>query len=416
MANTYLLAALLTGAILPVALTAAKSVGLYAFLFLAYLLAVPTSLLFVHITGKTKTLKSYIKGRKTFFIIALIGLLNYAFLEFGMAYAEGFVSASLATVVYRTSPLLMLVFLPFVLREKTTKYQAVALILAFAGLFFATTGGSLSVMQTTNVPIILFLIAVALASALATLLVKKFMYDMESSIFIFNLANLAFFSILFIASGAAIPNLSIYDIAAIIYVGVVYNVFVGFMYYGALRMLKTTFVTNIYFLSPFITFVFAHFMLGDVIQPYYVAIAVLVTAGILIQKLDKVGGSYLAKKERKLKNFVLFDVTGAFANSGEVAISSAINKGGRVLALKLDGKHSSKVDELVRAGMHADVFTDKHYAVSQESDFVKNILGASEGEMVVMKAGDTEEGEKFFEALSGALEVSEDIQPSNLSE
>jgi drug/metabolite transporter (DMT)-like permease len=405
LANTYLLLALVLGALLPVMLVFTQGMSIYEYLFLAYLVSVPTSLLFVLATGRKEKLVSYLKNRRDFAIVAAIGLLNYAFLEFGLTYAERFVSASLAAAVYRSYPILMLAFIPFILREKVTKYQLAALSLGFAGLYIAFSGGTLSLFSNANVLIVLLLSAVAIASAIATLLVKRYVYDMESSMFIFNLANFAFFSFLFLINGHDFGGITTMGLLSVLYLGIVYNVFVGFMYYGALRMMKTTFVTNIYFLSPFLTFVFAHFLLGETIQPYYIAIAVLVSAGILIQRLDAEGGSYLPSKRANISKLTLFDVTGAFANTGNVAISSAIRNGGRVLAVRIPAANRKEVSMLLESNKYTNVFTHEHETIPEEGMFVKEILGAKGNDLVVMKAGSFDEGEEFFGEISSLVDI-----------
>jgi len=412
LANTYLVLALMLGALLPVMLDLAPGMSIYEFLFLAYLISVFVSLGFVVASGKKERLIGYIKNRRDFALIAGIGLLNYALLEFGLTYAERFVSASLATVVYRTYPLLMLAFLPFVLRERISKYQIAALSLGVIGLGIAVGGGAIGFLSGSNVPIISLLIVVALAGALATVLVKKYSYDMESSMFIFSLANFVLFSALFALNGFPTAAISAGSLVAILYVGIVYNVFVGFMYYGALRMLKTTFVTNVYFLSPFITFIFAYLILGEAIQPYYLVIAVLVTAGILIQKLDRVGGTYRASS-RARTNLLIFDVTGGFVDSGEVGIIESIEGGGRVLAAKIDVAHRGHLDNVVSGNDYANVFTESHVA-KRESDFVKDVLGAREKDFIIIKAGDADEGERFFADLSRRIDGTEVSSGSDL--
>ena len=164
--------------------------SIYEFLFLAYLVSVSASLLFVLVSGKKERLASYIRNKRTFALIAGIGLLNYALLNFGLTYAERFVSASLATVVYRTYPLLMLVFLPFVLKERMSKYQGMALSLAFVGLCMALSGVACRwFIRQFNAADNRAHTRYAISGALATVLVKKYAYDMESCMFIFSLAN-----------------------------------------------------------------------------------------------------------------------------------------------------------------------------------------------------------------------------------
>ena len=402
LANTYLVLALILGALLPVMLDLAPGMSIYEFLFLAYLISVFVSLGFVIASGKKERLLGYIRNPRDFALIAGIGLLNYALLEFGLTYAERFVSASLATVVYRTYPLLMLAFLPFVLRERISKYQIIALALGVVGLCIALSGGTMGFLSGSSAPIISLLIVVALAGALATVLVKKYAYDMESSMFIFSVANFILFSVLFAVNGFPVSAISTSSLIAVLYVGIVYNVFVGFMYYGALRMLKTTFVTNVYFLSPFITFIFAYLILGEAIQPYYLIIAALVTAGILIQKLDVVGGTYRTSRSTRT-NLVIFDVTGGFVDSGEIGIIKSIDGGGRVLAAKIDVEYKGHLENVVSGNSYTNVFTESHVA-KRESDFVKDILGAKEKDFIIIKAGNADEGERFFADLSRRID------------
>ncbi len=409
LANTYILFALVLGALVPVMLGLAGSINIYEYLFLTYLVAVPTSFMFVIASGKKKKLVSYFKNKRDLAIVAFIGVLNYASMEYGMTYAEHFISTSLATVIYRMNPILMLAFLPFILKERVTKYQGIALSLAFIGLYIAISmsGGATGLSKGTSFPIIAFMAMVAVAGALATVLAKKYTYDVECSMFIFNLANFAVFLSLFLLNGPQFGGITMTSLLAILYVGVVYNVFVGFMYYGALRMLKTTFVTNLSFLSPFITILFAHLILGEAILPYYLAVAGLVAAGILIQKFDKKGGSYLPSKSHDLNRITLFDVTGAFLNTTETAISDTIRDGGRVLAVKVPQKHREKAEALLEANEYTNVFTHEHPTISDESKFVKDILGAEEGSLVIMKAGRPEESEEFFGKVSTAIGAEE---------
>jgi len=341
-------------------------------------------------------------------MIAIIGLLTYLPIQFIILYSEHYVSASLATAVFRTSPLLMLIFIPTILKERLTKSQVLALGLAFVGIYAAVTNGTFQLATTaSDLPIIALLAFGALAYALSSALLKKYMFDMASAVFLFLVFMFALFTALFFITGAQFSPITPLVVLATLYISLANNIYGFYTYFVSLRMLKTTLVTNIYFLSPFLTFGFAYLLLGETIQPYYITIAVLVAVGIFIQKLDKVGGTYLTNKTRRLKNTLLFDVTGAFSQTGNVAISAEINKGGRVLALKLEERHREMVDDLVRSGDHANVFTDSHSAIASEAGFVRHILGAGENDMVVMKAGSPDEGENFFEVLSDRLETSE---------
>jgi drug/metabolite transporter (DMT)-like permease len=397
--NTYLAIGIVLAALWPVVLNFATGMNIYEFMFLEYLTALPASVLLVLYFKKQKGILEILRNKKMLAIVALISLLNYGFQDFGMLYAEHFITAALASVIFRSYPLLMLLFLPVVTKEKVSKYQLAALGLGFFGICLIFAGGATTGLGSMNVFGVFIVLAVALATAFSLCLTKRYVVDIQSAVFFFNLFSLAMFSIAFFFAGMPMNPLTSAEIFSILYTGVIYSVLFGFLYYRTLNTLKTTMVTNFYFLAPFLTFVFSYFILSEQIPLYYVIAAVLVSAGVLIQKLDKVGGAYLANKERKLNDVFLFDVTGIFAETGEVAISTAIKEGGRVLAMKLDGVHKGVVEEFANNGMHSNVYTDEHDAIPDESRFVRDVMGAGEGEMVVMKAGKEEEGEAFFEGL-----------------
>ncbi|MEM3227788.1 MAG: EamA family transporter [Candidatus Micrarchaeaceae archaeon] len=405
LANTYLVLALLTGALMPVMLYfGADGISIPEFLFIVYAISVPASFAFVLLNGKKEKLFEIFRKKRDLALIALIGLLNYVFLEYGLTYAEKFVSASLATVIYRSFPILMFIFLPFILREKVSVKQIAALGLTFAGFALAFTGGNLS-LSGSNFYIILFLVIVALASALATTLVKRYVFDMESSMFLFNLASFLFFAVFLLfqlhVTGIRAPGAVSW--IAIIYTGIIYNVFTGFMYYSALRMIKTTIVTNFYFLSPFITFVFAYLLLGEAIKLYYLLIAVFVAAGLLIQRVDLEGGRYLNKKKEK-RNYLIYDITSAFVNTKNQALYNMLKGEGRVLAVKVESDWYSRLGNLIEEAKGTDYSKkliicsdeDMENVGREEKKFIRDIMGVKEGEAALISAGLPEHIESFF--------------------
>ena len=84
-ANSYLVLALLTGALVPVMLDiGGASMPIPEFLFLTYLFAVPASFVFVLMNGKREKLVAMLKNRKDLAVVSVIGILNYFFLEYGL--------------------------------------------------------------------------------------------------------------------------------------------------------------------------------------------------------------------------------------------------------------------------------------------------------------------------------------------
>jgi len=405
-ANAYLILSLLLGAMVPVMLKlASQNINIYEFLFFVYLLAFPISFIFVLSRKKAGRLVATAKNWKEFAFIALLGILFYGMLEFGLTYAERYISSALATVIYRSAPLLMLIFLPIMLRERISKYQVIALLLAFAGVYIALTAGSLSIFDNANIAMIGLVLAIALLNAFVTVAIKKYSFDMDIAIFIFSFAGFLFFTATFIAAGSPFQSINPNAYLAIIYIGIVYNVFVSLIYYNAFRMLKSTFVTNIYFLSPFITLIFSWLIFGEKIYLYYIAIAVLVSVGLIIQVFDKKGGTYIAINKTK---HIMHDVTAAFVDTRVPAIYNAIRSGGRVLAIKLEvdieekkisdriRNHSKKGDTIIYSSSNGK-FVNK-----EQQNFINEILNA-ENNIIIMGAGEPAASEMALSEIAESI-------------
>ncbi len=397
LAYAYTALAIIFGALVPIMLKAASGANLFEFMFLTYVVSTVVALSYVVLKGKWGKLKEYLGNSRQFATIGLMGITNYALMEFGLAYAEKFVSVPLASVVYRTFPLLMLAFIPLILRERITKYQLAALLIGFAGIFIVFTGGSLNLFSGYNPTIMALLVFLAVSAAIGNLMVKKHTYDVDCAVAIFSIANLAVFFLLFAINGFPTSALTPKAMGAMLYVAIEYNVLNGLMFWAALRVLKATVVANMSIFSPFITFIFAYLILGQQIQAYYILIALLGAIGILIQSVDKVGGTYKTKSK-----FTIFDVTGAFQNTGEIAIAHTISSGGRVLAAKIPAEHKDHLAGMYATGRYANIYTAGQIH-EKESDFIKDVLSAKEGEIIIIKAGSHEDGEKFFIDLSDRI-------------
>jgi drug/metabolite transporter (DMT)-like permease len=402
----YLIVSLLTGAMLPVVLDLATGMNTAEFLMLAYMVSIPASYGLVVAARKRDRLAAYLKDGRALALIVAIGALSYIPSEYILSYAEHYVTASLATAVYRSWPLLMLLLIPHFLKERLSKFQIVSLGLAFAGIFFALTGGTVSLQAGGQyVPIVMLLVFGAFCYGLGGILMKKYVFNVESAIFLFNLSLFVLFAAVFLLSGSPASGLSAADVFAVFYVGIAVNIVGYYGYFAALRLLKTTLATNAYFLSPFLTFVFADVILGEAIAPYYILIAALVSAGLFVQKLDRVGGSY-AQRSGGARGLKIFDVTRAFVSGEERAVLSAIERGEKVLAMKVHARHRGTVMAMLEREARGNVYADLGAFGSEVREFINEIVDKGEEEMVVLISGTPAEGEAFLADLAVKLEGS----------
>lgn len=403
LANLYLVLGVTIAALWPVMLGFAVEMNPAEFVFLSYMVAIPPSLVFVATSGNLSSFKDLFRKKKSLLMLLAVGIFNYGYADFGMIYSQRFISSALASVVFWSYPLLMLPMLPLILRERVTKKQVTALSIAFVGLIIVLAGGTQVYSSSTFAATVLgisIVLSCSIATAVSLAVIKKYVVDTRSAILFFNLTSAIVFGLVFAVQGVGFSTLNAREITAILYVGVVYNVLFAFMYYLSLKMLKTTLVTNSYLIVPFISFIFALLLLGEKILLSYVILACFVTAGLLIQRFDKKGGSYIAERRVALKNLPIFEVTGVFANTNDKGIADAIRKGGSVLAAKLNRNNSNAIQEVVEKKKWQNVFTDESVAISKEIDFLKDILNAGKADFVLVKVGNTEENEVFFSQVA----------------
>ena len=64
-----------------------------------------------------------------------------------------------------------------------------------------------------------------------------------------------------------------------------------------------------------------------------------------------------------------------------------------MLAIKLDKKHSDKINSYIDSEAYGVLFTEYSEGIGTECNFVRDILGARNHEFVVMSIGNNEENE-----------------------
>ena len=149
--QAYLAVGIVIAALWPVFLNLATGMNIYEFTFFEYLISVPASVLLVFIFRKQKGLLEIFRNKKMLALVALISLLNYGFQDFGMLYAEHFINPSLASVIFNSYPIMMLLFLPVVTKEKVSRYQVTGLGLGFFGICIIFAGAMTTGLEGMNI-------------------------------------------------------------------------------------------------------------------------------------------------------------------------------------------------------------------------------------------------------------------------
>jgi drug/metabolite transporter (DMT)-like permease len=396
---------LLGGSFIPIMLGLALQTNVYELFFFAFLLSIPFSLALLIKNKKTDKLISLAKDKRTLLIMSIVAILFFVPNDFAIGYAEHYISAALTSIIFRTNPLLMLIFVPFLLRERLSTKQIAALSLGVLGLIIGLTAGNpLSLFSgNQDVQIVAFMALMALSYAFATVMIRKELYETEVFIFVSSVVLTLLLGALMLLNNIPIAPISQVGITAIFFMAYI-NVAGVYFFMSVIKSAKLTFATNFYLLSPFITFIFAYVLLGEAIEPYYLAIAVLVTTGLILQKTDGVGGAYIPRKKTSgVQRLVMFDVSGAFVDSGSVAITKTLTNGGRVHAIKMPTSGSTEWGKFIKGSGHKQIYYDNDKSVMNEMPLVKDIVGAGPTDPVIIKVGSTDDNEAFFDDLDREL-------------
>jgi hypothetical protein len=235
-------------------------------------------------------------------------------------------------------------------------------------------------------------------------MVKRDVFNLEVFFVVANLAFFFFAGIAFVAAGIPLAPLKVGDVLLAVYIGAFLNVYSFYMYFYSFRILKTTLVTNTYLFAPFITFVYLAIVLGAAIKPYYLLIAGAVAVGMVIQQLDKRGGTYLPTgKHPQVRNMTISDVTAVFESSKIDTVASAIERGEKVLATKFNAKNRPLVEGLLNSIEPKNVFSGSQKSGAREVAFIRYRLKAGKSDVILFKAGPPEEVEKLFANIEDTL-------------
>lgn len=400
-ARGYLLlfAALLINSGLTIAFKAASNIGYVQLLLLVSIAGTAASALLMLLEGTQGEVAYYLTHPRPFALMALWAVLVYTLLELIFGYSTHYVSASLAAVIYRTYPLMLVLMAPFILRERISAWDLAGVAVGFSGLVLALAlSGGLGISRAA-MPFVPLLLLGAFFDALASAVSKRYYYDIYSSIFMYNALSLLVFLALALATGSfTLRGMTPVDWAAVAFLGVFQNVLLTYAFVGSLRVTNTALASNLYLLSPFITVVLSYLLLGERMFLSYFIIAAAVAAGVVIHLALSESPGFIAGQP--VEGFKVYDVTSAFVGTKNREIYEAMRGEGRVLGLLVQrGRASFKATEedvLGQAPLRASgdrgpllLFSIKSAGLSQDdAEFIYKITGLNEGEdLLFLMAG-----------------------------
>lgn len=235
------------------------------------------------ISGKLKTLKQY--KPKDFLIMALIGLpgtfLYYVFLYGGTAR----LLASQAFIINYLWPIMSVVFACILLKEKMTWRRILAIVLSFIGVIIVTAGGGLDSLGGDTLVGALLCVLGAVSYGLFTALHQRFCYDKTVAMMVSFFVAFVLSSGYNLAAGHTVP-LDWLPLLGFVWNGVFVMALASVTWALALDSGKTAKISNLAYITPFLSLIWTAVFLHEPITLYAVLGLLVIVLGIFIQLKD----------------------------------------------------------------------------------------------------------------------------------
>ncbi len=250
---------------------------------LLYSTAVSLFILFVLLIAQKKIylLKTY--SGKQYIQSLLMGILNPFLYYMVLFKAYSLLPAQQAQPLNYTWPIMVVVLSLLVLHQRIRILNILAVVISFCGVLVITTQGDIQNFHIEN----LWGIILALGSAFiwALFWILNLWDKRDNVVKLFLNFSFGFIFILLVTPLlSSLPPPPLYGLVGIAYIGV-FEMGISFVIWmKALSLSHTTAqVSNLIYISPFVSLVFIHFFVGEIIQASTVLGLCIIVLGILMQ-------------------------------------------------------------------------------------------------------------------------------------
>ncbi len=387
-----------------------SSIGIIPQLFYGFLVGFIVSLAVSLAVDRGKGLISIAKNQNMLLLIIFMGLLNNAFTQLFLGIGTLGTNPSIGGVVYRSYIILVALLTPIILRQRVKKMQLLASLIGFFGIYIILSGGTLFTFNLSTLPFIGLLLVAALCTCFSALFFNKYTFNVFGAVVVFNLASLIFIAVLAFATNTnLIVAFTPGSVISILFLGAfAYGIGSSLVYYS-IKVYGPLLFGNVILLVPFLTIFLAALTTGTPIMAFYLVAAVLMSAGVVLQRhYSKTAERATSKKV--LEKLTIFDITGAFVGNKNTIIETQIMGGNRALGVKLDNS-AVFID-----AEHGEVFRKRdciaftseqpHKDVKpEEIDFIKDVIGVGAGERVLVVIGNPDNIENAFEEFTKSKDL-----------
>ena len=213
-----------------------------------------------------------------FALMGFIGIFLYHVLLFaGLSIAP----AQEVFIVNYTWPIWVVVFAAIFMKEKMNFKQILAIIICFIGVYIIVTRGDFFSFSGANINGDLFALAGAISYGLFSVMGQKYNYEIFTSMmFYFGFSFI--YTLIATVSFSNIPTVTSYEIAGLIWMGVFACGLAFAFWFLALKHGDILEMSNIVFVTPFISLIYIYLLLGEEILLFSVVGLIIIILGIFL--------------------------------------------------------------------------------------------------------------------------------------
>ena len=216
--------------------------------------------------------------------MVVIGSLGVFFYNYFLLLGTDLLEAQTAFVINELWPALIIIFSCWILGEKMNLGKAAAVIFSFLGILVVTTDGKLTDFSFGSPKGILFALLAAICYGLYCTLNKRETYDKNLSVMIsYGAGTILAFILIILQGKLSLPTGA--QTAGMLWNGIICNALPYLTWALALDIGNTAVIANLAYLTPFVSLLCTHFVLGEKVTIFSVLGLVLIVLGIVIQML-----------------------------------------------------------------------------------------------------------------------------------
>lgn len=259
------------------------SMNSYQVLCISALFAAVALMIVIIATKRLRLFKEY--KLKDYITMVLIGLPGTFFYYVFLYLGTDMMLASQAFIINYLWPIMSVVFACILLKERLTARKVIAILMSFLGVI-TVAGGELAHFNSGTLLGMLFCIGAAVSYGAFTALNKKWQYDKYLSMMVSFVASFVLSLAINLAIGGS-TEVNLLQLAGLGWNGIFVMAIATVTWALALDMGNTAKVSNLAYITPFVSLVWTFFILKEPIQLWSVLGLVIIVLGIFVQMKDK---------------------------------------------------------------------------------------------------------------------------------